>query len=81
MDGILFVNVAVLGRERKMITKEQLQFLKENNIPYIHREWENYEKHYNDGTVFKRYLNCMKMAAYRKWTWEDSIGLEELNYG
>ena len=82
MDGILFVNAAVLERERKMISKEQLQFLKENNIPYIHREWENYEKHYpNDGTAFKRYLKCMKLAAYRKLTWADSFGLEELNYG
>ena len=65
-----------------MITKEQLQFLKENNIPYVHREWKNYEKyHPNNGTAaFKRYLSCMRLAGYRKWTWEDSIGLEELNY-
>lgn len=63
-----------------MISKEQLQFLKENNIPYVHREWENFEEHYHNDTVFKRYLSCMRLPVYRKWTWKDSIGLEELNY-
>lgn len=80
MDGILFVNVAVLERERKMISKEQLQSLKQADRPYLKSIWE-YCEMIPDKDTYKLYLKYITLPACKKMNWSDSFGLEELNYG
>jgi hypothetical protein len=48
MDGILFVNVAVPERLKKMISKTQLQFLQSWNKPYIKTQWKYCEEFHKD---------------------------------
>jgi hypothetical protein len=48
MDGILFVNVAVQERLKKMISKTQLQFLQSWNRPYIKTQWKYCEEFHKD---------------------------------
>ena len=48
MDGILFVNVAVQERLKKMISKTQLQFLQSWNRPYMKTQWEMCEEFHKD---------------------------------
>lgn len=80
MDGILFVNVAVPERLKKMISKTQLDFLQSWNRPYIKTQWKYCEEFHKDDPL-KWYMIYMGLPAYRKLTWADSFGLEELNYG
>lgn len=80
MDGILFVNVAVPERLKKMISKTQLEFLQNWNRPYIKTQWKYCEEFHKDDPL-KWYMIYMGLPAYRKLTWADSFGLEELNYG
>lgn len=60
-----------------MINKTQLQFLQSWNRPYIKTQWEYCEEFYKKDTL-KWYMG---LPPYRKLTWADSFGLEELNYG
>lgn len=80
MDGILSVNVAVLERLKIMINKTQLQSLQSLNKPYLKNQWEMCEIFHKDDPL-KWYIKYMGLPAYRKLTWADSFGLEELNYG
>lgn len=80
MDGILFVSVAVPERLKKMIKKEDLQVLKDLNRPYHKIIWM-YAEEKNPENPLKYYLRYMRLYAFRHQTWENSFGLEELNYG
>ena len=80
MDGILSVNAAVLGKIKKMIKKEDLQVLKDLNHPYHKTVWEYAEKK-SPTNPLKYYLRYMRLYVFKRQTWENSFGLEELNYG
>ena len=79
MDGILFVNVAVPER-LTMIKKEDLQVLKDLNHPYHKSVWKWAEEKSPENPL-KYYLRYMKLYVFKNQTWENSFGLEELNYG
>lgn len=80
MGGIPSVNVVVLERLTIMISKEDLQVLKDLNHPYHKRVWE-YAEYQSPENPLKYYLRYMRLYVFKRMTWEDSYGLEELNYG
>ena len=53
------------------MTKDQIQYLKINNMPYSSSLF--FILHSN----FKKYCATMKLPAYRDFGWEDSERLEE----
>ena len=63
-----------------MISKEDLQVLKDLNHPYHKKVWEHAELR-SPGNPLKYYLRYMKLYVFKRMTWKDSYGLEELNYG
>lgn len=55
-----------------MITFEQLEQLKEMDIPYCPSAFNYLEEN------FRKYIKYMRLPAYRPFKWEDSQELEEL---
>ena len=80
MVGIPSVNAAALGKIKKMIKKEDLQVLKDLNHPYHKTVWK-YAEDKSSENPLKYYLRYMKLYVFKRQTWENSFGLEELNYG
>lgn len=56
-------------------------FLREMDYPYIAEQWDRYVKRYNpsDGEIIGRYISLMRLTTYKKYTWDDSMLLNEYN--
>lgn len=60
-----------------MISTEFLKVLEEQDVPFIPSIWEYIERTYSEDKRLKKYLNLMKLPAYRVFTWKDSKFWEE----
>lgn len=60
-----------------MISVEFLKVLEEQDVPFIPSAWEYITQGWPEDKWLKKYLNLMKLPAYRVFTWKDSKFWEE----
>ncbi len=54
------------------------EFAKQNNIPYIPKQWEYVLKFCSsEEEALKRYKSLMKLCTFKNYTWEDSERLKD----
>lgn len=61
-----------MSDQHYLMTEEQIQFLKDNDIPYCPTAFRVICQN-----KFRKYLKYMQLCAYRNFGWEDSELLEE----
>lgn len=59
------------------MTEEQIQYLKENDIPYSPSIFKYCQFKYSSEISFIKYCSYMKLPAYRVFKWKDSAFVEE----